>query len=86
MEKQLQQKLNEEIESLKLQLEESRQGLQAASRLGDQLEFAKKQNIALKEEGIYYYNSRVFANRRMYTQFSLFVGPHMKYQLVILGV
>lgn len=50
-EKQIQQELQQEIASLKAQLEDSRQGLQAATRLGDQLEFTKKQNVALKEEG-----------------------------------
>lgn len=51
VEKQIQQELQQEIASLKAQLEEGRQGLQAATRLGDQLEFTKKQNVALKEEG-----------------------------------
>lgn len=50
-EKQIQQELHQEISNLKSQLEETRQGLQAATRLGDQLEYTKKQNVALKEEG-----------------------------------
>lgn len=43
--------MQQEINNLKGQLEDTRQGLQAASRLGDQLEATKKQNVALKEEG-----------------------------------
>lgn len=93
-EKQVQQELEQEIASLKSQLEESRQGLRAATRLGDQLEFTKKQNAALKEEGnlIFfcygYFDTNQHASE-IYILFFLtkqFVGPHMKYQLVILGV
>lgn len=50
-EKQIQVELQSEIDSLKRQLEESRQGLQAASRLGDQLEYSKLQISHLKDEG-----------------------------------
>ncbi|XP_076262751.1 uncharacterized protein LOC143197870 isoform X2 [Rhynchophorus ferrugineus] len=49
-EKQLQADLKKDIENLKTQLEDSKQGLQAASRLSDQLEITKKQNLGLKEE------------------------------------
>lgn len=49
-EKQVQEELKKEIENLKRQLDESRQGLQAASRLSDQLEMVKKQNSGLKDE------------------------------------
>ncbi|KAJ8926555.1 hypothetical protein NQ314_021072 [Rhamnusium bicolor] len=41
-EKQVQEELKVEISSLKSQLEESKQGLQAAARLSDQLEHSKK--------------------------------------------
>ncbi|ENN80832.1 hypothetical protein YQE_02739, partial [Dendroctonus ponderosae] len=49
-EKQVQNELRAEINSLKGQLEESKIGLQAASRLSDQLELLKKQNSGLKDE------------------------------------
>lgn len=55
-EKQVQIELQKEIDSLKLQLEKSRQGLQAASRLGDQLEYSKLQISGLKEEGKMFHN------------------------------
>lgn len=47
----MQDELKKEIENLKNQLEESKIGLQAASRLSDQLEILKKQNSGLKDEG-----------------------------------
>ncbi|KAJ8920016.1 hypothetical protein NQ315_006547 [Exocentrus adspersus] len=50
VEKQVQEDLKREIAGLKSQLEESKQGLQAASRLSDQLEHSKKAVGALKEE------------------------------------
>lgn len=50
-EKEVQIGLQREIDSLKLQLQESREGLQAASRLSDQLEYSKLQISGLKEEG-----------------------------------
>ncbi|CAG9816273.1 unnamed protein product [Phaedon cochleariae] len=50
VEKQIQEDLKREISSLKLQLEESNQGLQAASRLSDQLENSKKTVSTLKDE------------------------------------
>lgn len=50
-EKQVQEELKREITNLKSQLEESKQGLQAASRLSDQLDFSKKLVSTLKEEG-----------------------------------
>lgn len=50
-EKQVQIELQKEISNLKAQLEESRQGLQAAARLSDQMEISKQQISNLKEEG-----------------------------------
>ncbi|XP_050316065.1 thyroid receptor-interacting protein 11-like [Anthonomus grandis grandis] len=50
VEKQVQETLKKEIENLKCQLEDSKVGLQAASRLSDQLEHLKKQNLGLKDE------------------------------------
>lgn len=50
-ERQVQAELRKEIANLKAQLEESRQGLQAAARLGDQLEQSKQHVSKLKEEG-----------------------------------
>ncbi|KAJ8982751.1 hypothetical protein NQ317_014049 [Molorchus minor] len=50
--KQVQEDLGKEIMELKSQLEESKQGLQAASRLSDQLELSKKLVGTLKEEVI----------------------------------
>lgn len=47
----MQDELKKEIENLKNQLGESKIGLQAASRLSDQLELLKKQNSGLKDEG-----------------------------------
>ncbi|XP_066256497.1 thyroid receptor-interacting protein 11-like [Euwallacea similis] len=49
-EKLVQDDLKKEIDSLKMQLDESKIGLQAASRLSDQLELIKKQNSGLKDE------------------------------------
>lgn len=43
--------MKKEIQVLKQQLEESKQGLQAASRLSGQLEASKKLSNSLKEEG-----------------------------------
>lgn len=42
-----------EIQTLKSQLQESRQGLNAASRLSEQLEKSKQQVTTLKDEGRY---------------------------------
>lgn len=50
-EKQVQVELQKEISNLKAQLEESRQGLQAAARLSDQLEISKQLVSNLKDEG-----------------------------------
>lgn len=47
------QLLLNEIESLKLQLEESKAGLLAAARLSDQLEIAQVTNATIKEERKY---------------------------------
>lgn len=44
------QKLLNEIQSLKIQLEESQAGLLAAARISDQLEISQVTNAALKEE------------------------------------
>lgn len=44
------QLLLNEIESLKLQLEESKAGLLAAARISDQLEIAQVTNATIKEE------------------------------------
>ncbi|XP_066147856.1 thyroid receptor-interacting protein 11-like isoform X2 [Euwallacea fornicatus] len=49
-EKLVQDDLRKEMDNLKMQLEESKIGLQAASRLSDQLELIKKQNSGLKDE------------------------------------
>ncbi|XP_074028061.1 LOW QUALITY PROTEIN: Golgi microtubule-associated protein [Leptinotarsa decemlineata] len=49
-EKQVQEELKKEISNLKSQLEESNQGLLAASRLSDQLELSQKTISTLKEE------------------------------------
>lgn len=49
-EQQIQADLKNEIVNLKQQLEESKQGLQAANRLSDQLELSKKNASSLKEE------------------------------------
>lgn len=53
-EKEVQNQLIAEITALKSQLEESKQGLQAASRLSEQLEKSKQQVLAMKDEGLYY--------------------------------
>lgn len=50
-EKKTQDELKKEIISLKSQLEESNQGLLAASRLSDQLEISRNGITALKDEG-----------------------------------
>ncbi|VEN40474.1 unnamed protein product [Callosobruchus maculatus] len=50
IEKQVQEELKKEIECLKSQLDESKQGLLAASRLSDQLENTKKTVTVLKKE------------------------------------
>lgn len=42
--------LRAEINSLKIQLEESKAGLLAAARISDQLEISQVTNAALKEE------------------------------------
>lgn len=44
------QSLIDEIQSLKLQLEESKAGLLAAARISDQLEIAQVTNATIKEE------------------------------------
>ncbi|KAG5899246.1 hypothetical protein JTB14_035424 [Gonioctena quinquepunctata] len=49
-EKQVQEELKKDISSLKSQLEESNQGLLAASRLSDQLELSKKTVSMLRDE------------------------------------
>lgn len=50
-ERKTQEDLKNEISTLKLQLEESKQGLLAAARLSDQLENSKNIISALKTEG-----------------------------------
>lgn len=50
LEQKVQDALREENSGLRSQLDESKQGLQAAARLTDQLEKSKKQIIALREE------------------------------------
>lgn len=47
------QSLLNEIQSLKLQLEESKAGLLAAARISDQLEIAQVTNATIKEERKY---------------------------------
>lgn len=49
-EKNIQEDLRKEIAYLKSQLDESKQGLQAAYRLTNQLENAQQQNNSLKDE------------------------------------
>ncbi|KAK4873231.1 hypothetical protein RN001_015260 [Aquatica leii] len=49
-EKKIQDDLRNDNNNLKMQLEESKQGLQAAARLTDQLEKTKKQMVNLKDE------------------------------------
>lgn len=49
-EKSVQDELRKEIGSLNNQLQESKQGLQAAYRLTNQLESAQQQNCNLKDE------------------------------------
>ncbi|KAF5295883.1 hypothetical protein FQR65_LT10371 [Abscondita terminalis] len=49
-EKNVQDDLRKEINSLRMQLEESKQGLQAAARLTDQLDKCKRQIVNLKDE------------------------------------
>lgn len=51
VEKNVQENLHKEISCLKSQLEESKQGLQAASRLADQLEKCQLQILNFKEQG-----------------------------------
>lgn len=51
VERRIQDDLRTEVVQLKSQLDESKQGLLAASRLTDQLENAKQQVNGLKEEG-----------------------------------
>lgn len=53
LEKQTQEELRRELDSLRGQLEESKVGLQAASRLSDQLELVKKSNTGLKDESMF---------------------------------
>lgn len=53
MEKQTQEELRKELDNLRGQLEESKVGLQAASRLSDQLELLKKTNTGLKDESMF---------------------------------
>lgn len=48
------QALINEIQSLKLQLEESKAGLLAAARISDQLEIAQVTNSTIKEECKYF--------------------------------
>lgn len=52
--------LNSEIERLKAKLHESLTGLQAATRLGDQLETKSAQINDLKEQGNYYFYQQLF--------------------------
>lgn len=54
VERKIQDDLRNETVQLKCQLEESKQGLLAASRLTDQLENAKQQVNGLKQEGTYF--------------------------------
>ncbi|KAF5296375.1 hypothetical protein FQA39_LY12494 [Lamprigera yunnana] len=49
-EKKIQEELRNDNNNLKAQLEESKQGLQAASRLTEQLEKSKRQSLNLKDE------------------------------------
>ncbi|CAH0546155.1 unnamed protein product [Brassicogethes aeneus] len=50
VEKSVQEELKREIHNIKQQLEESKQGLQAAARLSEQLELSKRLTVTLKEE------------------------------------
>lgn len=52
MEKQKQNELQSEINTLKAQLEESKQGLKAAARLTEQMEKSKQQVVTMKDEGM----------------------------------
>lgn len=54
------QSLINEIQSLKLQLEESKAGLLAAARISDQLEIAQVTNSTIKEECKYLINNPKF--------------------------
>lgn len=56
----IQQDLQKEINNLRLQLDESKQGLQAASRLSDQLESSKKQTADLKKEGTLFHDESLY--------------------------
>lgn len=51
LEQEIQKELRKEIATLKSQLDESKQGLLAASRLTSQFEFSQKQVTSLKDEG-----------------------------------
>lgn len=62
MEQKIQDDLKNDIQNLKMQLEESKQGLIAASRLSDQLEQSKKQVTTLKEEGKFHYYESITVN------------------------
>lgn len=52
VEKQKQNDLQSEINTLKAQLEESKQGLKAAARLTEQMEKSKQQVVTMKNEGM----------------------------------
>jgi chromosome segregation ATPase len=54
VEKRIQEDLKKEMASLQLQLEESKHGLQAASRISDQLEQSKQLSSSLKGEGKFF--------------------------------
>lgn len=56
------QSLINEIQSLKLQLDESKAGLLAAARISDQLEIAQVTNATIKEECKYWSKSH-YINR-----------------------
>lgn len=59
----MQDQLQKEINTLKAQLQESKQGLIAASRLSEQLERSKQQVSTMKDEGklfLYIFFIKVF--------------------------
>lgn len=58
-ERQIQEELRKEISSLNAQLNDSKEGLQAASRLADQLGKTKDQNTRLKDEGMFLNLARI---------------------------